>query len=79
MTYLVTITSQGQISIPAPIRRRMGLDKVRKAMVSMVDDKMVMEPVNDFMSLRGIFKSNKKHTIEEEERAIGKGIVDDYQ
>jgi len=34
MSYLVSIISQGQMSIPAPLRRRFGFDKTRKVVVS---------------------------------------------
>lgn len=76
--YIVTVTSQGQISIPAPIRRRMGLDKTRRAMVSMVEEKMVMEPVVDIRKLKGIFKSSKKYTREEEREALAEAIANDF-
>ena len=79
MTYLVTITSQGQISIPALFRRSLGLNKSRRAVVSLVGGKVIVEPVDDFMKLRGIFKSNRRYTVEEEERAIEEGIVADYR
>lgn len=78
MTYIVTVTSQGQISIPAPIRRKMGLDKTRKAMVSMVDEKMVMEPVADIRKFMGIFKSSKRYTRKEEEKALAEALANDF-
>ena len=34
MTYTVSITSQGQISIPAKLRKRLNLNKNKKALVS---------------------------------------------
>mgnify|MGYP001603316230 CR=1 FL=1 len=60
MTYFVTITSQGQMSIPVDIRRALGLDKSRKAIVRADGDKIVVEPVPDILSLRGIVKTKKK-------------------
>jgi len=45
----------------------------------LVGGKVVVEPVGDFMKLRGIFKSNRRYTVEEEERAIEEGIVADYR
>ena len=58
--YTVTITSQGQISIPAKLRRKLGLDKVRKAIVSEEKSKIVIEPMKDILELRGSFKTSKK-------------------
>ena len=60
MTYTVTITSQGQISIPAKIRRELGFDRSQKAIVSVQEGKMILEPVEDFLSLRGSLKTKKK-------------------
>ncbi|OGM32964.1 hypothetical protein A2803_05215 [Candidatus Woesebacteria bacterium RIFCSPHIGHO2_01_FULL_44_21] len=53
MNYLVSITSQGQISIPAPIRKKLGLNKKGKAYVSEENGKVLVEPVEDIMKLAG--------------------------
>lgn len=83
--YTVTITSQGQISIPAKIRRRLGLDKTKKALVSQKDNKIIIEPVQDFLSLGGsLHKYAKKNLsinkiIELEKKAVGEAIVEHYR
>lgn len=59
MTYTVSITSQGQISIPAPLRRKLGLDKTSKALVSEKEGKIVIEPIKDFLELKGSLKTSK--------------------
>ena len=60
MTYTVSITSQGQISIPARFRRELGLNKINKATVSRVGDQLIVKPVEDLLELRGILKTTKK-------------------
>lgn len=60
MTYTVAITSQGQISIPAKIRRQFGLDKIKRAIVSSSEGKIIVEPVQDILDLGGIFKTKIK-------------------
>lgn len=60
MTYTVTITSQGQISIPAKIRRELGFDKTNKAILTIEDNKLTMTPVRDAEELMGVFKSKKR-------------------
>ena len=62
MTYTVSITSQGQISIPAKIRRALGLDKTSKALVSVEDKKIVIEPVKDLLELGGSLKTKRRTT-----------------
>jgi len=78
MMYTVTITSQGQISIPAPIRRRMGLNRSKRAVVGLVDGKLMVEPVVDLLDLGGVFKSKKKYTREQERRAMEEAVVEDF-
>lgn len=60
MVYTVTITSQGQISIPAAIRRKLGMEKRRKALVSEEEGKLIVRPVKDFLELGGSLKTDKK-------------------
>ncbi len=68
MTYTVSITSQGQMSIPVSFRRQLGLDKKKKAVVSMEDNRIIVEPMVDFLELGGSLKTDKKipfHKIRE--------------
>lgn len=60
--YTVSVTSQGQISIPAKIRRELGLDKSRRALVFLEKGKVVIEPVKDLLELRGSLKTKIKAT-----------------
>lgn len=62
MTYTVSITSQGQISIPAKLRRKLGLDKNKKAFVSEEKGKLIVEPVKDLLELKGSLKTKIKAT-----------------
>lgn len=58
--YTVSITSQGQISIPAPLRRKLGLNKNKKAFVSEEKGRIIVEPVTDLLKLQGSLKTNAK-------------------
>lgn len=62
MTNIVSITSQGQISIPAKIRRRLGLSKMGKAVVSVQKGKVIVEPIADLLTLGGSLKTVKRPT-----------------
>ena len=42
---VVSITSQGQISIPAIMRKQLSLDEVRKATVFVEGKKIIVEPI----------------------------------
>lgn len=61
MTYTVSITRQGQMSIPASIRKQLSLKNKPKASVSVQNGKIVVEPVGDFMDLAGTFRTKKKY------------------
>lgn len=78
MTYLVTVTSQGQISIPAKLRRDLGLDN-KKVLVSKENDKLVIEATRDFMELEGSLKTNKRPlTNLELDEIVGQAVADEY-
>lgn len=60
MSYTVSITSQGQLSLPAKIRKELGFSKNNRAIVSVKDGKVIIEPVKDFFELGGSLKTTKK-------------------
>jgi AbrB family looped-hinge helix DNA binding protein len=62
MTYAVTVTSQGQISIPAKLRHTLGFDRIRKAILTEDEGKIIIEPAGNFLELKGSIKSQKKIT-----------------
>ena len=63
MSYTISITSQGQMNIPAFIRKKLGLSKNSKALVSVKDGGMVVRPVKDFLDLKGSIISTKKKPL----------------
>lgn len=85
MTVFVSITSQGQISIPAKMRRALGLDNFSKAVVDVVDNKIIIEPLEDILSLEGILskKAKKDKTILQiiraEKRTFAKAVAEKYR
>lgn len=80
MTYTVTITSQGQISIPAKIRRKLGFSQTMKASVSIEDGKMVVSPIKDLLELAGSLSSYKKRVLSPSElhEQVAKAVSDEY-
>lgn len=59
---MVSITSQGQISIPIRFRRELGLEKTKKAIVSRESSRIIIEPAMDFLDLKGSLKTKIKAT-----------------
>ena len=60
MSYTISITSQGQMNIPAFIRKQLGFSKNSKALVSVKDGGMLVRPVKDFLELKGSISTKKK-------------------
>lgn len=60
MNYIATITSQGQMSIPMAIRKKMGWERNKKIGVELRDDKVVLSSIPDVLDLHGVFKTKKR-------------------
>lgn len=65
MQQIVSITSQGQITLPASIRRLFNLDKYKKALVKAESSRIIVEPIDDITTLAGALKERaiKKRKI----------------
>ncbi len=59
MIYTGSITSQGQLTIPVKLRRKLKLDK-KKVNIEEKEGKLLIEPIKDFLELAGSLKTNKK-------------------
>lgn len=85
MTYTVSITSQGQISIPARFRRELGLESGKKALVKKEGERLLIEPVEDFLQLEGSLKHKviKGKSIQEiirlEKEAVAEAVAERYK
>lgn len=79
MMYSATVTSQGQITIPAKVRRQLKLDKRRNVIIETQGEKIVITPEVDILELRGVFKTKKKIPFKVArkafEKALGRGEV----
>ena len=60
MVYTVAVTSQGQISIPVQVQRITGLKKNSKASLKVEGNRIIVEPVSDFISMKGNLHTTKK-------------------
>ncbi|EKE05700.1 MAG: hypothetical protein ACD_19C00182G0028 [uncultured bacterium] len=58
MQQLVSITSQGQISLPKLMLQDLGIYGATKAIAEKVDDYIIVKPKLDFWSLEGSLKSD---------------------
>lgn len=85
MIYLATITSQGQITIPAKVRKALQLHKSSKVLIKVENNKATIEPEPDIMDLAGILHkyAKKNKSIDEitelEKQTIGDAIIEKYK
>ena len=69
MDKIVSITSQGQMTIPKSIRKALGIKHATKAVLRKDGDLLVVKPKVDFWSLEGSLKSKIKLTSKELKQA----------
>ncbi|MDA1079949.1 MAG: AbrB/MazE/SpoVT family DNA-binding domain-containing protein [bacterium] len=62
MQNTVSITSQGQLTIPKAVRKLFGILGSTKATIRVVDDAIIVKPKKDFWSLEGSLASDIKLT-----------------
>ncbi|HOZ03014.1 MAG TPA: AbrB/MazE/SpoVT family DNA-binding domain-containing protein [Candidatus Woesebacteria bacterium] len=70
MYYTTSVTSKGQTTIPADIRKYLQVETGSRVVFSLRDDMVVIEPEKSFVNLRGIIKSKKKIANAEWDKAI---------
>ena len=69
MEKIVSITKQGQLTIPKNFLADFNIRGATKALVRKLGDSIVVEPKHDFWSLSGSLKSNVSLTDEELKKA----------
>jgi len=79
MQQFVSITSQGQISIPAQMRKALGLSRYNKALIRQERNRLIIEPAPDLLALGGSLHNiaitdktiNEVQTMEKQATADG--------
>lgn len=85
MTFSATVTSQGQITIPVEIRRKLKLDKNRRIVLKLENNTIFMESEPDIMLLSGSLSDRaiKNKSIDEiiriEKDAVGEAVAEQYR
>lgn len=79
MTYTVSITSQGQISIPAALRRKFDFDKTKRALITEDNGNLIIEPVKDLLELAGSLKTKRKPLSNQKlHELFAKSVAEEY-
>lgn len=72
----VTITSQGQVTIPKDIRDFYGIEGSHKATIEKTDKGILVKPKKDFWSFAGSLKSDIVATDEDLRKARDRMVTD---
>jgi AbrB family looped-hinge helix DNA binding protein len=78
MLQTTTITSKGQVTIPAYFRQQLGLQAGQKVSFSLSQKqpkKLVLKPIPDFLSLQGIIKTKRKYSKKAARKAISQAFA----
>lgn len=79
MQFTISVTQKGQATIPAPIRKKLGIKPNSKIVFELKGENEVsLKPVIDFFSLKGSVKSNKPFDLNAMEKAIEDAIINKY-
>ncbi len=73
-----TITKKGQVTVPAPVRKALGIKPKDKIAFIEKGSDFVIKKALDFFSLRGSVKSKKTFDIKAMEKDAEKQAVRDY-
>lgn len=89
MIQTVTITSQGQITIPAAMRKALKLYTSHKATIELESDKLIIKTVPDLLALKStstphnsplyLKDKNREEILELEKQAPGEAVADTYR
>ena len=71
MQFTTTVTQKGQATVPAPIRKKLGIKPNSKVIFELKSGGEVSwKPVLDFFALQGSIKSNKPFDIEAMDKSV---------
>ena len=76
--YSSTVTQKGQATIPAPIRRKLGLKPGHRLFFDEINNKVFITPEVDISSLRGSIKTNIKWNKKKAYEAVGRMLAERY-
>lgn len=79
MQFTTSVTQKGQTTIPALIRKKLGISSNTKVVFELKDNNEVsIKPVVDFFALKGSVKSYKSFDIAAMEKAVENAIFVNY-
>lgn len=78
MTFTASVTQKGQATIPAPIRKKLGIKPNSKIIFELKNHEASLKVVPDFFAMKGSIKSDKPFDIKAMEKAVEDAILVKY-
>lgn len=79
MQFTTSVTQKGQATIPAHIRKVLGIRPNTKVIFELKNgNEASIKPVADFFAMKGSIKSNKPFDIKAMEKAVEDAILNRY-
>lgn len=79
MQFTTSVTQKGQATIPAPIRKKLGIKPNTKIVFEIKNgSEATIKPAVDFFALKGSVKSNRPFNMKAMEKAVEDAIVNKY-
>lgn len=79
MNGLSTITQKGQVVIPIELRRALKLSPPRRVSFELKDKTIIIKPALSIDEAFGMFKTTKKASQGDYDRAIEKAVVEKFR
>ncbi len=73
-----TLTQKGQVTIPAPIRKRLKLKTSDKVTFYVENGDVKVKKAKDFLSLQGAIDSDKAFNLKDMRKAAKKHLANDH-
>ncbi len=76
--YATTLTQKGQVTIPAPIREKLGLKKGEKVSFEEKEGQIIIKSAPNLLDLMGSLKTTKKYDKTKVKKAVGQYLAKRY-
>lgn len=70
MQFTTSVTQKGQATIPAPIRKKLGIKSNTKIIFELKGNEAFIKPVTNFFDMKGSVKSDKPFDLKAMEKAV---------
>ncbi|HLC93970.1 MAG TPA: AbrB/MazE/SpoVT family DNA-binding domain-containing protein [Patescibacteria group bacterium] len=79
MLYTATVTQKGQVTIPATIRKMLGVKPYGKVAFKKLDHLIVLTPATHFLTLKGSIKTKASYTDDTADKAMLEAVKKEYE